>query len=255
MYANAEQALVGLRHANKPTGKLYETKIVARNTKLVYFADDLVGLKLHDTVIALYRPDGVSIDLRGPGSPNGHGWFTAVTLDRIDRFTPVRTIRQRGLTMIVANPSYGGRDWTEGARLYAHGCSRSCNGSFTNGLEPAIEAAILRVHNTFDRKAKNFAKRCVNYWRRGGEPLPCCQGDDGDTNAHLISHIERNEVCIPWRLDNLFMQGKQMGLIGDTLAEQMTMQLASDLRELREDAIHTIEPNFPYPQPNRTGGY
>ena len=185
MYANAAEALEGLRH--KRTKAILPTKNVARNTKLIHFADDLVGLKLHQTTIALYRPDGVSIDLRGPQSPNGEGWFTNVTLERIDRFTPFRTLRSDGLTMLVANPNYGGGDWTGSARLYAHGCSLSCNGSFANGIEPLVERHIVRLNSTWNRKADNFAKRCITYWRRGG------------TNAHLISHIEANEPTIPWR--------------------------------------------------------
>lgn len=248
MYANATEALKGLRH--KRTGERLDSKIVARNTRLVYFADELVGLKLHDSIIALYRPDGVTIDLRGEGSPNGQGWYTQVTLERIDRFTPVRTIRRRGLTMIVANPSYGSGDWTASARLYAHGCSRSCNGSFENGLDPAVERHLLQTHNNFDRRAKSFAARCVKHWRHGGNLTQCCQGD-GDSDAHLLSHIEANDVCVPWRLMNLYDRGRQMGRIGDDLADMIAEQLADEMTELREVAIHTAQPNFPYPQLTR----
>ena len=45
-----------------------------------------------------------------------------------------------------------------------------------------------------------------------------------------------------------------MGLIGDELVVQMSKQLASEMRELRADAIKIAAPNFPYPQPSRTGG-
>lgn len=244
MYANASMALEGLRH--KRTGNVLPTKNIARNTKLVYYADELIGLKLHQTVIATYHADGVRIDTRGPKSPHGQGWFTNVTIDRLDTFTPARFLRDRGLLYIVANPNYGSADWTAPARLYAHGCSLSCNGSLENGLEPAVERLIADAHRTWQRKSKNFAKRMTTYWRNGGKLMPCCQEDDSD--AHLVSHLEANEPCLPWFGVEFGQMGREQNLVGDPLATKVEERIYERLRPLADVAIHNAAPDFPYPQ-------
>jgi hypothetical protein len=54
--ATASEAVDALRH--KRTGEILPTKNVARNTKLVYYDDELVGLKFHNTVIARFTTNG-----------------------------------------------------------------------------------------------------------------------------------------------------------------------------------------------------
>lgn len=249
MYANADEATQGLRYGGRPLGRILDEKTVARNTKLIRFDPELIGLKLHDTVIATYHRDGVRFDLRGEDSLDGEGWFTDVTLRRLDEFTPARVIRADGLTYIVANPSYGSHDWTKPARLYTHGCHITSDSSFENGLEPAIERAIAQTHGRWPRMAKNYAKRCVAAWRRFQGPPNVAQVAGEGVLETWISRVQRNEVVVPRELESLASRAKQMGLYGDRMADELAKQLYSDLfQPLQRPAVKRIEPNFPYPQ-------
>jgi hypothetical protein len=254
VYANVEQATQGLRYGGRPHGKIQDQRTVARNTKLIRFDDELIGLKLHDTVIATYHRVGVRFDLRGDDSLDGEGWFTDVTLRRLDEFTPARVLRSNGLTYIVANPDYGSGAWTKEAQLYAHGAYVSSEkGTYENGLAPAVEKAIVRTHERWPRMAKNYAKRVVTAWRRFelhptrdccGEPL-----EHDEVEPHRISHIQRNEVVIPPQMTELAQRAKAMGLWGEPMADAIAQSLYSEIfQPLRRPAVKLIEPNFPYPQ-------
>lgn len=251
MYANAEEATLGLRYGGRPHGRIQDERTIANNTKLIGFDRELIGLKLHDTVIATYHRDGVRFDLRGEYSLDGEGWFTDVTLRRLDEFTPARVVRRNGLTYIVANPTYNGGDWTETARLYAHGAHISSNGSYENGLEPLVESAIIRTHERWPRMARNYAKRVVTQWRRFQARMQddCCERARDDVLAHRITHLQRNEVFCPPELPSLVEAAKGRGLYGDDLAKAIAQALYEDIYQpLQRPAVKLIEPNFPYPQ-------
>jgi hypothetical protein len=255
MIANAEQAIEQLRH--KRTGEVMPTKNVARNTKLIYYADELVGLKLHDTVIAMYRPDGVVIDTRGgpsllsgyaDDSPTGQGWFTAVTWQRIDTFTPARTFTANGLRYF--RPP--GANWDLAtARLYAHGTQVSSDGSCTFPLDPAIEREISRVVRTFPRKLRRHADRVVDRWLDWARPEKCClkaATNPEDANRHYLSHVEQGEPMIPYFLSEVVEHMRSRGFYGDELTNELRERLIERFEPFTLMAIKSLAPEFPYPQ-------
>lgn len=249
MIANAEQAIEQLRH--KRTGEVMPTKNVARNTKLIYYADELVGLKLHRTVIAMYKPDGVVIDTRGnpraggaDDSPTGQGWFTSVTWQRIDDFTPARTFTANGLRYF----SPPGANWDrEAARLYAHGTHVSPDGSCDFLMEPAIEREIARVIRTFPRKLRRHADRVVKTWRDDWAlPGSCCIG--AEDNRHYLAHIERGEAVVPGFLPDLVEGIRTRGFYGDELVKELRDRLVDRFEPYTRLAVKSLAPEFPYPQ-------
>lgn len=248
-YANAAEAIEGLRH--KRTGAVLPQKIVARNTKLVYFADELVGLKLHDTLIAMYREDDVVLDVRQhPSAPGGHhntGWFTNVTLDRLEAFTPARIYKDSGLTF-VADPMSGGFG---AGRLYAHASRITSNSSFENDLDPATERAILATVGGWSQRVRRYSRRVVTAWSNWAETPECCreveQDPDGDMKMHVIEHVQRNEPAVPEAMPNLRYLRDQ-GFDGDRLRDELAAALAEEISSWLSCAVYEIDPNFPYPQ-------
>jgi hypothetical protein len=165
---NAADAVAKLRHAR--WGTLLPTKKIDNNTLLVYLTDECVGLKFHNTIIALYLPNGVAI--------NTWGWHTPTTWQRIDCWTPARNSTVRGLRWISErNPYYdeefarwdGEEDYTAhrerverdvrghpwaGSRLYVPGMEIDSDGLIRHHpLTHAQEREIVRIH--FSR-AKEF---------------------------------------------------------------------------------------------------
>jgi hypothetical protein len=254
MYANAAEAINGLRYGGQPHGRILDERTVARNTKLIRFDDELIGLRLHATAIAMYHPDGVRFDLRGPGSPTGEGWFTDVTLRRLEEFTPARFTRNAGLTFVIADPSYGEVGWRDLApsRLYAHGCAITSDYSFENGLDPLVERALVQTASNWNRLARSYAKRVTTAWRRfGSSELPeCCRQADVDGNVHLheVGHIQRRDIFVPHQAHLLACSAKEQGMYGDDLLRFIERELAERYLGLRDIAVKGIEPNFPYPQ-------
>lgn len=251
--ATAEQALEALRH--KRTGEILATKKLAGNTRLVYFADELVGLKLHQSLIAMYKPNGVTIDLRGQASPNGEGWFTKVTLDRISEFTPARISRGGGLTWLS--------DPEQGLLPYAHGAHLSTNGSWEMPIEPQVLAAVAGIVVKFPRKVKRYTNRIIKAWENWEQPFDCCTEalavetiyDAAGTplpSTHLLDHFERGQVVIPPEFARFMREQTANGFAyGEKLLNQGRDILLSDLQGLTALAVKRIAPEFPYPQVSR----
>lgn len=254
MIATADQAIEALRH--RRTGEVLATKKIARNTRLVYFADELVGLKLHDTLIAMYRTDGVTIDLRGPGSPNPEGWFTNVTLDRIATFTPARIERGGGITWLV--------DPADGLVPYAHGAHISPNGSCEMPIDPALLGAVARVIATYPAKLRRYVNKIMRAWQNWEQPKDCCTDCFGEADCfggaeswrhHYLDHFERGEIAIPPGFAT-FMRSQMANLdaYGDELVDRGRAELLVALKDLTRLAVKRIAPEFPYPQLTRTEG-
>lgn len=247
MIATADQAVEALRH--RRTGEVLATKKIARNTRLVYFADELVGLKLHDTLIAMYRPDGVTIDLRGPGAPNSEGWFTNVTLDRISTFTPARVQRDGGITWLL--------DPANGPQPFVHGAHVNPNGSCEMPIDAALLSAAARIIQTYPQKLRRHADKIIRAWQNWEQPQTCCTEaavEQGEWLHHL-DHFERGEVVIPPGFAT-FMRSplSNGGAYGDELVEAGRRELLTDLKDLTRLAVKRIAPEFPYPQLTRTRG-
>lgn len=245
MIANAEQAVEKLRHAR--TGEVLPSKIIDRNTRLVYLDDEMVGLRFHDTIIARYLRDGVLIDTRDPLHPSG--WFTVTTWNRIDAWTPARTYTRYGLRHLMLDPSAG---WDGPSRLYAHGSFVSSDGSCEIPLAQETSDAITEIKRIWPSKLKRHANRAVRAWRDWGEPRDCCKESFGHLAQHYVKHIERGETFIPPDIDGFADPLRERMLQGDVLCGRLEQVLADDFREeLIPLAIARVAPDFPYPQLQR----
>lgn len=249
MYATAEQALEGLRHAR--TKEILPTKTIARSTKLIYLDDDLVGLRFHDTIIARYERDGVRIDTRDRRKPDG--WFTVTTWNRIDQFTPARTFQREGLRFMVIDPFTGSAPYDGETRLYEHGAFISPDGSCEIDLTPEQSDGILAAKTNIRRKVKRYANNVVKRWREWEKPLACCErrGEEG-AYEHYFGHFRANEPVIPTNIEALASNLRDSPLFSfdaDSLARELRDRLTNDFQsQFLPLAIAQIAPDFPYPQ-------
>jgi hypothetical protein len=241
MIATASEAVDALRH--KRTGEILPTKTVARNTKLVYYDDELVGLKFHNTVIARFTTNGCTINTRDRWQDaTDRGWWTLTTWARIDEFTKARTFTNGGLRFIHANPG-------EGAMLFMHGTKLDSNGAvIDHPMEPEILSRVEHAALKLPQKIARHANHVMDAWTDWGEPLPCCR-EGGD--EHYLQHIEANEYVIPPWLDSLAQTIRSGDVWGEKLRDVLTKRLREKLRELTPVAINKIAPEFPYPQLER----
>jgi hypothetical protein len=241
MIATASEAVDALRH--KRTGEILPTKTVARNTKLVYYDDELVGLKFHNTVIARFTTNGCTINTRDRWQDaTDRGWWTLTTWARIDEFTKARTFTNGGLRFIHANPG-------EGAMLFMHGTKLDSNGAvIDHPMEPEILSRVEHAALKLPQKIARHANHVMDAWTDWGEPLPCCR-EGGD--EHYLQHVEANEYVIPPWLDALAQNIRSGDVWGEKLRDVLTKQLREKLRELIPVAVRKIAPEFPYPQLER----
>lgn len=245
MIATANEAVEALRH--RRTGEVLATKKIARNTRLVYFADELVGLKLHDTIIAMYKPDGVTIDVRGSGAPNDQGWFTNVTLQRLQDWTPARIERANGLTFLRV-PTAG-----DPLALYAHGTHVRPDGSCEIPIEPVIQRAIVHVVRSYPAKLRRHADQILDAWSRWNVPSACCLSAEDEMAHYLTAHFERGDVCVPPVFHTLMTYERDTtGLYGEKLLERGRTWLRDELKQFTALAVKQLAPEFPYPQLTRT---
>jgi hypothetical protein len=255
MYATASEAIEGLRH--KRTGEILPTKVIARNTKLIYLDDDLVGLRFHDTIIARYERNGVRIDTRDRHNPTG--WFTKTTWERIDEFTPARTFQHKGLRHIYVDPFVGNMPYRGRSLLYAHGAYISPDGSCElSDLVPEQSDAILHLQDKMPRRVKRYCEKVVKAWRAWEETLPCCQEAASEAEwltsnpnylRHCFSHFNADQPVVPWRAMPNEQELRDRMLEPDRLADELVRTLTATLRpRFLSLAIAQIAPNFPYPQ-------
>lgn len=241
MIANAHEAVEALRH--RRTGEVLPTKSVARNTKLVYYADELVGLKFHNTIIAKFTTNGAVIDTRDSfGDP---GWFTITTWERINEFTRARTFTNNGLRYIDTQTG-------DGAALYMHGTTIDANGRVLNvPLEPEIGERISAIVCNLPAKIRRHAEKVIARWVDWGEPSNCC-GEARLPILHSLAHVERNEYAVPPELDGLAQSLRSVNVWGDRLRNELTKRFREHLRDsLIPAAVQAVAPDFPYPQLER----
>jgi len=239
MYATAEQATEGLRH--RGTGELLPTKLIDRNTRLVFYDEEMVALRFHKTDIAIYTPNGVVIDTRGnpagEQSPHREGWFTMTTWQRIDSYTPVRTHTEKGVRYV-------------NGRLYTHGMAIDPNGEIVSPIERALEDALLRVLRTYPQRLKRHADKTAAAWQSWGYPLECCC-DAANDNAwviHYLGHIEAKDYAVPYHADRIVANLRSEGHYGERLVAALATRLRAEFKPMLRHAVKRVYPEFPYPQ-------
>lgn len=234
MIATSEQAVEALRH--KRTGEVLPTKKVDRNTRLVYYADELVALRFHQTDIARYTPNGVIIDTRenpDDPSPHGEGWFTITTWERINTYTLANTHTNRGIRYV--------RD-----RLYVPGIFIHADGTIESPVEREMEDAVQRVLRTYPQRLSRHAEKVVDAWIAWAQILDCCQGCWDD--AHYLDHVEANEPAIPAIVAQHAEQLRRDEYLGERLRTALLKQTRQLFKPLIRHAVKRTLPEFPYPQ-------
>ena len=250
MYATASEAMQGLRHAR--TGEVLPSKTIARNTKLLYLDEDLVGLRFHDTIIARYEREGVRIDTRDRVHPQG--WFTVTTWNRIDQFTPARTFTREGLRHILIDPMAGGIPYQGKSLLYAHGAFVSPDGSCEiDDMTREQSNAIIHIKRNMGDQLKRWCAKVVEHWRTWEQPKRCCEraqtSPDQDVRLHYFGHFNAREPVVPPDLEMLAQGPRGRMLEPDQLAAEVARLLTDDLKkDFLPLAIAQIAPDFPYPQ-------
>ena len=85
---------------------------IAHNTELVPLDDDVIGVRLHSTIVVEMHRDGTFVLDSG-------GWRTTTTKDRINRFTPPSVrVWQHDHEWVVAD-RYGEREFVDGMTVAA----------------------------------------------------------------------------------------------------------------------------------------
>lgn len=258
MYATAAEAIEGLRH--KQTGEILPSKVIDRNTKLVYLDESLIGLRFHDTIIAKYMRDRVVIDTRD--SNYTQGWFTKTTWERINTYTPARTFASNGLRhiMIVCCPP--GQPYAYacgGSMLYMHGTEVFPDGTCNvPDLHMEQSQAIVQVKRSLPAKIDRHARRVVKSWREWAQTPDCCHDILRERDAlldvylHSLQHVTACEYVVPRDFELEYVsQLRDEGFQGDALCRLVAKKYAADLKNMLIPlAIRQITPNLPYPQSN-----
>jgi len=238
MYATSEQAIEGLRH--KRSNEVLPTKIIDRNTRLVYYCDEMVALRFHKTDIAIYTPNGVRIDTRSnpsDPSPHGEGWFTMTTWQRINDHTPASNYTQGGIRYV--------KD-----RLYLHGMFITPDGEIDSPVEREVEDAILHVLRTYPAKLRRHAAKVADAWESWEGPWSCCANAqrDGEWEGHYLRHIEANEYVVPPRMHVMVNNLRANDCYGERLMVSLRKQIRTDMKPMLRLAVKRVWPEFPYPQ-------
>lgn len=78
-------------------GVMVNRRKIDNNTYLERRSDGSIAVRLHDTDVVTYYPDGL-IELRTDG------WDTSTTQDRIDRYSPIRMYKRKGELLVRSTP-------------------------------------------------------------------------------------------------------------------------------------------------------
>jgi hypothetical protein len=165
-------------------GRCQQRRKVQNNTYLERRDDD-IAVRLHDTDVVVWHPDGsVTLDTGG--------WYTVTTKDRMNGYCPARVWSNRGRWMVT----WGGRDVP-----FADGITLHPDGRIT-GVPDADEVAEQDRRNAETVKAiKGFVKaitpeRIIEAWEHSGGDCWGCMfvAEDGSYpvtgGTCLADHVE-----------------------------------------------------------------
>lgn len=245
------------RMHHKRTNELLPSKVIDNNTKLVYVDDELVFLRLHETNIATFTPNGVRL--------HTDGWFTSTTWRRIHDWTPAKNFVKHGLRYVAT-----GEGWDT---IYMSGLE-FVDGVAVNPIPPVLVRAIERAPRQFSRNLDTWAERQVRAWdhfdHRPHECTGCLMlaeelgsnytrptGEIGSYGVrHLTSHVmDRTPMGYGWANHFLDACAKSYGetVHGDKLLDRLTYDLTNAMKPMRDHAVKAIAPpGFEYPQSTHT---
>lgn len=163
-------------------GKPSDSRKIGNNTYVERRGED-IAVKLHNTDVVTYRPDG-SITL------DSGGWRTVTTKARMNEFSPLSVGSVRGVWQV--SPRY---DW-DNAALFHDGITAFPDGGgrFTLTVDPDAERRV--------REARDMQRRITNFTKRfrveiDGNGTVDTTGDCflcllGQQDGHLLQHIEED---------------------------------------------------------------
>jgi hypothetical protein len=182
------------------TGRCAKRRKVSNNTWLERRGDD-IAVRLHDTDIVVYHPDG-SITL------DTGGWFTVTTKARMCEFSPFSVSSTKGEWFVAErNPAAADHDWRSGPCLvpYWHNTVAFRNGMTWHpdkgweGIADDDELAAERAARNAMRKAiREFVKSITaddvvrHFTDTGGDCFLCLAASSTDdmVPSCLASHVE-----------------------------------------------------------------
>ncbi len=181
----------------KLTGRNQQSRKIDNNTYLQRRNDDIV-IKLHDTDIITYRPNGDTI-------LNSGGWRTNTTKERINSNldNDYRLIQDKSIWYLVKYHSTNNyRDLIKSGFRFKDNITIKSNGKIIN-----FESVNSTKKDTkIKAKVKAYAKLCANKLPldlpSGGDCWYCYMqtqdgkslGDAFKNSEHLLSHIKENYV-------------------------------------------------------------
>lgn len=193
-YADADEIL---------TGRCKERRKIANNTWLERRDHDQIAVRLHDTDVVTYLPNG-SITL------NTGGWFTVTTKARINEFSPFGVSSTRGeWSVAIRNRHYNPDRYDPDTNPYwadpvpfRDGMTWN-NGRWFGVPEPDEVAAERAARKKLNADIKKFVdgitpERIIHAWENtGGDCFICRAGwaremGMSGTDDHLASHIEED---------------------------------------------------------------
>ena len=190
---------------DKLTGRNHDRRKIGNNTYLERRDDD-IALRLQNTDILLYHPDG-KITL------NSGGWRTVTTKARINEFLPAEWSlwQERGVWYLAYGNSYQSH---HKVAVYDDGTVLSPDGTYTGAESLSVVESKLKLR----RRVAKYSKDYVTALFDGKVPAPgagdCfyCQlksadgrtmGENFRDDSHILSHLDE-KYYVPSLLTRAF---------------------------------------------------
>lgn len=182
---------------SKLTGRNAQKKKLENNTYAIRQPDNSISIRLHDTDILTFNPDGSAV-------VNSGGWKTVTTKARLNEFLPygLGISQERGIWYWS---KFNSADYThKNLGIFSDGDTIGARGSLK--LKAKNSDKETKKQSDFRKKVNNYAAVCAaalpieqpsggDCWHCGmvteeGKPL----GDAVKDTSHLTSHMEENYV-------------------------------------------------------------
>jgi len=153
---------------------------LCNNTRVQSRPDDSIAVKLHNTDVVTFHPDGRVVLDSG-------GWRTVTTKSRINEYTTVRLYQDKSIWYIAPHAGDGSLDW-DNPIVYADGITLNPGGSFTGaGEDPKAGIKLARDVSKFSRDYSELFIAGGIRPPSGGDCWMCAMKIPGE---HLESHIK-----------------------------------------------------------------
>jgi len=151
-------------------------KIIDNNTLKIEYADNTIAIRLHDTDILTFVKNKIIV--------NSGGWDTPTTRDRINKYSPLRIYRDKGLPYINGFSFYDGIIFNKEGKLLSK--KKPHNTKKINKLKAQIKGYCnLITKDNLPLPSNGDCWFCLMITDKG-ETL----GDTISNTDHLFQHIK-----------------------------------------------------------------